>query len=781
MSVTRTIKPARTGRRLGLRPKRQAPVTEPDRAVARTATGFPIPDPLPEALAERLRVLGADGELLLGAPFDLGPDQRFGTGWVLASRRYLWIIREGELVREIDLTRARDFQAEGLVGAGELIATVDGEPVRLAAYTARYLAQFVRLAHYLNKLATGTIPARIEPAPPRSCPRCGRVLPEGVSLCAFCADKWSILHRLVEVARPHLPLFFVGVATFWVLTGLRLVQPQLYRILIDDVLRVGFPGTPTGGSRATGELIRQLLIYVGLIGLSNLLIQAVGIVRSRTMNVMGTRFARDLREMVYSKIQTLSLGYLNRQKTGDLMNRVTGDTGTIQQFLQNQAAMLFNESLVFIGVLIILFATDWRLALLVLLPAPLVAYWSGRVWHQIHHMYHVQWRAWDKTNSLLHNILSGIRVVKAFGQEEREAKRFTQQAAVMRDITANNEKAWNTLFPSLGFLISAGQFLILYFGGHLVLQRELQLGELVQFTSYAGMIYGPMQFASFVPRWFTEAMTAAERIFQVLDQEPAVKEAARPIHRRIEGAVEFRGVSFGYEAHNPVLHDINLKVEPGEMIGLVGHSGAGKSTLINLLCRFYDPDEGEILIDGINLKDYAQASLRSQIGVVLQESFLFSGTILENIAYARPDASLAEIIRAAKIANAHDFIVRFPNGYDTRVGERGQLLSVGERQRIAIARAVLRDPRILILDEATASVDSETEMQIQEALARLVKNRTTFVIAHRLSTLRNASRVVVLDKGRIAEVGTHEELIRQRGIYYKLVMAQLELSRTKGY
>lgn len=799
MSATRTIKPARSSLRRQPRPGRPAPVSELGLAVARTATGFPIPDPLPDALAERLRALGADGELLLGAPFDLSPGQQFGTGWVLASRRYVWVIREGELVREIDLTRARDFQAVGLVGAGELIATVDGEPVRLAAYTARHLAQFVRLEHYLNKLAAGTIPARIEPAPPRSCPRCGRVLPEGVSLCSFCADKWSILRRLVQAARPHLSLFLVGVATFWVLTGLRLVQPQLYRILIDDVLRVGLPGTGAGtaagvgassgaggvalaaGGRTTAELIRQLILYVGLIGLSNLLIQLVGIIRSRTMNVMGTRFARDLREMVYAKIQALSLGYLNRQKTGDLMNRVTGDTGTIQQFLQNQAAMLFNESLVFIGVLVILFATDWRLALLVLLPAPLVAYWSGRVWRRIHHMYHVQWRAWDKTNSLLHNILSGIRIVKAFGQEEKEVKRFTQQAAAMRDITASNEKAWNTLFPSLGFLISAGQFLILYFGGHLVLRRELQLGELVQFTSYASMVYGPMQFASFIPRWFTEAMTAAERIFQVLDQEPAVKEAAVPVHRRIEGAVEFRGVSFGYEAHNPVLHEIDLKVEPGEMIGLVGHSGAGKSTLINLICRFYDPDEGEILIDGINLQDYAQASLRSQIGVVLQESFLFSGTILENIAYARPEASLEEVIRAAKIANAHDFIIRFPNGYDTRVGERGQLLSVGERQRISIARAVLRDPRILILDEATASVDSETEMQIQQALARLVKNRTTFVIAHRLSTLRNANRVVVIDKGRIAELGTHEELIRQRGIYYKLVVAQLELSRIKGY
>lgn len=813
-------KPARRGGPVGTGPGRYEGRAETART---TTTGFPLPPTFPPVLEQRLEQLAAEGEgeILLSAPFDLTPDGRFCSGWVLATGRFLWVVREGEVVREVDLGRAANFKAATLVGAGEFTAEIDGEPVRLAAYTARHLAYFSRLEQYLNQLAGGRRPARIEPPPARVCSRCGRVLPEGVSLCPFCVDKWSVFRRLLGVARPHARLFAFGLLTFWLVTGLRLLLPQLYRILIDDVLRAGSASFGPGGAGAVstvpaagpavtgattgavtgaaisaatgvagaagatvtgaGGLIGQLVLYVALIGLLNLLTQLASILWGRIMNTMGVRLARDLRELVYAKIQALSLNYLSQQKTGDLMNRVTGDTGTIQQFIQNHAGMIVSNTLLFLGVVVILFAVHWRLALLVLLPAPVVVFWSARVRHTIHRMYHRQWRAWDRTNSLLQNILSGIRVVKAFGQEAKEVRRFTERSAEMRDITANNEKTWNTLFPTLGFIIGLGQFIILYYGGHLVLQRELHLGELVQFSSYAAMIYGPLQFVSFIPRWFTEAMTAAERIFQVIDQEPQVKEAAKPVHRRIEGRVELLGVTFGYEAHHPVLRDITFTVEPGEMIGIVGHSGAGKSTLINLICRFYDPDEGEIRIDGVNLKDFAQASLRSQIGVVLQETFLFSGTILENIAYAKPDATLEEVIRAAKIANAHDFIIRFPNGYDTRVGERGQLLSVGERQRIAIARAVLRDPRLLILDEATASVDSETEMQIQQALARLVKNRTTFVIAHRLSTLRNANRVVVLEKGRLAEMGTHEELIQKRGIYYNLVMAQLRLSRIKGY
>lgn len=555
---------------------------------------------------------------------------------------------------------------------------------------------------------------------------------------------------------------------FWTISGLQLLVPALYRLLIDNYLRT---------QKQSPGMYLLLVCAIGAVNLANALI---GIARARTMVLAGGRLAKDIRALVYGKLQALSLSYLDRQKTGDLMNRVTSDTQRVQQFIERQSTTAVNEILLMLGVSVILFASNWRLALLVVAPAPLVLVIVGLIRERIRLMYRRQWRLFDKANSLLQDILSGIRVVKAFGQEGREVCRFQGASRELSETVARNEKTWNTLFPAIGFFLGIGRFLVLYYGGRLVLGEELELGQLFQFSQYAGMLYGPLQWVSFIPRWFAEAMTSAERVFEIIDEEPDVKDRERPIRHRIEGAVTFEGVTFGYRSHEPVLEDISLDVTPGEMIGLVGHSGAGKSTLINLVMRLYDVDEGRILIDGIDIRDISQQDLRSQVGVVLQETFLFQGTILENIRYARPDASLDDVIRAARIANAHDFIVRFPDGYDTLVGERGQRLSGGERQRIAIARALLHDPRILILDEATSSVDTETEQQIQEALARLVKNRTTFAIAHRLSTLRNADRIMVIDKGRRAELGTHEELLKAKGIYYNLVMQQRKMSRVQA-
>jgi ATP-binding cassette subfamily B protein len=304
------------------------------------------------------------------------------------------------------------------------------------------------------------------------------------------------------------------------------------------------------------------------------------------------------------------------------------------------------------------------------------------------------------------------------------------------------------------------------------------LGTFFTFLGYLGQFYGPLQFMSRVTDFLSRSLASAERVFEVLDTEPDVQDAEKPVHLpRIEGRVEFKDVTFGYEPHKPVLKEVSFTVEPGEMIGLVGQSGAGKSTTINLICRFYEVQEGEVVIDGVNIKQIAQKDLRSQIGVVLQEPFLFSGSIYENIAFSRPGATREDVMAAARAANAHDFIVQKPDGYDTHVGERGQTLSGGERQRISIARAILHDPRILILDEATASVDTDTEKQIQDAIARLIKGRTTFAIAHRLSTLRNATRLLVLKEGKVAEVGSHEELIEKKGEFYRLVQMQQEMNQ----
>ena len=361
--------------------------------------------------------------------------------------------------------------------------------------------------------------------------------------------------------------------------------------------------------------------------------------------------------------------------------------------------------------------------------------------------------------------------------EEREADRYDEICADLRDVSIRNERIWAILWPILNFFMGVGEFFLLFYVGNKILDGSMTLGEMAQFSAYVSMIYGPLRWIANMPRRMVQFMTSAAKVFEIIDEDVDVADRENAVELKIKGEIEFKNVSFGYDETTDVLKNIDLHVKPGEMIGIVGKSGVGKSTLINLLMRMYDIGEGSITVDGVDLRDISQDSLRSQIGVVLQETFLFAGTIYDNIAYAKPRATRDEVITAAKIAGAHEFIMKLPDAYNTKVGEKGQTLSGGERQRVSIARALLHNPRILILDEATASLDTETERQIQDSLQKLIKDRTTFAIAHRLSTLRNATRLIVLDKGKVAEVGTHEELIKKRGIYYSLVMAQRQMSK----
>jgi ATP-binding cassette subfamily B protein len=607
----------------------------------------------------------------------------------------------------------------------------------------------------------------------KTCPKCGRALPPDSTVCPMCLNKWQALKRLITYLMPY-KWMVLGNGVLSILgVGLSFVPPLALSQLVDHVLPSQTAKDQGFQFVAKPDNYRALGIWVLVILAASLGAMICNIVRGRWIATVGSAVLHDIRTQLYDHLQKLSLAFYDKRETGAVMTRVQNDVQMLQNFLLNAPEDIIISGLTLLGVIIVMMTRSPLLTLYVLIPVPFVVlgthwYWRGlmKLWR----------RVWAQNSSLgarLADSLSGVRVVRAFAQETREVERFTFKSGEYRDAMTRVERKAASFYPVLAFVIGLGGPLTWYLGGKQVLGGALTLGGLTLFTVLLQRLYEPIGVLTRMINVLTRAMTAAERVFEILDTPSEVQEATRAIPmERVEGRVEFQNVTFGYEKHRPVLHDVDLKVEPGEMIGLVGHSGAGKSTLINLLMRFYDVDDGAILVDGVDLREIRRDDVRSQIGVVLQEPYLFHGTVGENIAYAKPSASPGEIMAAAQAAYAHDFIVSFPDGYDTLVGERGQRLSGGERQRISIARAILHNPRILILDEATASVDTQTEQQIQKALKNLVKGRTVFAIAHRLSTLRDADRLIVVEKGKIAETGTHDELIAKRGTFYKLVQAQ---------
>ncbi len=617
--------------------------------------------------------------------------------------------------------------------------------------------------------------------PPREeensvCPKCGKQYPRGTFTCPHCVNKKKLYSRMLPFAKPYMWRLLTIAAIYIAAAGLSILLPKINAYMIDNYL------APTATHAGDANAVPVYLLLVLAMAGCGLLSAVFSMLRRRLSTVAGNGLLVDIRSALYEKIQKLSLAGIMRRSAGELISRLTGDTDSIKEFLTATFPDLLYQITTIIAVGVIMFITNWQLSLLVLIPVVPMSVLFRFARRFTHRMYHRQWNVEEEAGSLLHDVFSGIRVVKVFGTEKYEEARFNRAAKRVADISKKNELTWYLIMPFVEFMFAFGEYAVIIFVGSQIISHAsgYSLGTLIEFSSYVGLIYGPIRWMAFMPRRIARTTIALTKVFDIIDEPVEVVDIQNAETVIKNGNITFDNVSFGYNSYEQVLKNVSFSVGKGEMLGIVGRSGVGKSTLINLVMRLYDVNSGAINIDGINIKEYSQHALRESIGAVLQETFLFKGTIYSNICYTKPNATKDEVLRAAKLSGAHDFIIKQPDGYDTYVSEGGHSLSGGERQRIAIARAILKNPSILILDEATSALDTETERQIQDALAGLIEGRTTIAIAHRLSTLRNATKLIVLEKGEIEEVGTHDELMANKGRYYKLVTAQREMSRMAG-
>ncbi|WP_061533992.1 ABC transporter ATP-binding protein [Collimonas arenae] len=737
-------------------------------------TGNYLSNTLPESLrADVTSQLAPQEEILAFLEVDLDASLHFTRGLVIVTNhRVLARMAKENAWRAWPYGPQLKLKHHDHAGVGSLELQDEQRQLACWRYTLGLNIDALRLIKVFEQQREDHLAGRSAQRQAQAvCPECQAPLPAGSDECLICPEKarapsstWA-LFRLARFAKPYKGMLLLGFILMLISTAATLVPPYLMGPLMDNVLIPYQNGKP----------INVYLVKLYLSGLlaSALVAWSLGWARTYILALVSERIGANLRTTTYEHLLRLSQEYFGGKRTGDLMARIGSESDRICVFLSLHLLDFAIDVLMIIMTAVILFSINPWLALVTLIPLPFIAWMIHVVRDRLKHGFEKIDRIWAEVTNVLADTIPGIRVVKAFAQEKREAGRFRE--ANQHNLLVNDRvnKIWSLFSPTVTLLTEVGLLVVWVFGIWQVSKNEITVGVLASFLAYISRFYTRLDSMSRIVSVTQKAAVGAKRIFEILDHVSSVPEPANPVHlEHVKGAIELRDIGFRY-GNRAVMRGVSLSIKPGEMIGLVGHSGSGKSTLVNLICRFYDVSEGSIRLDGVDIRSMPISEYRRNIGLVLQEPFLFFGTIAENICYGKPDATREEIVAAARAAHAHEFILRLPQGYDSLVGERGQALSGGERQRISIARALLIDPRILIMDEATSSVDTTTEKEIQKALDNLVQGRTTIAIAHRLSTLRKADRLVVLDRGQIVEVGNHDELMLREGAYYRLYQAQL--------
>jgi len=713
-------------------------------------------------------------EFIIAIQCDLHENGNYGESAIFLSKKKIVYVEDSKENHfcSLDFSDIDLIKVKRLYGNAIMIASLkDGKNVQVARFTFSAAILCESACEFIKRINKGMDFDDAYDGIKNSfinqgsyCPKCGFRLSTPGAPCKNCGNKLKLGSTILKFIKPHTGKLVLSLFLAVLTTAASLIPPLITQTLVDDVV----PNPDK--SAAMSGLVIIIVCYI----LLHLVNSAIGVFKTFVLRRTGNLIIGDLKKEIYQKAQYLPMKYYDKTSTGSVVTRINSDTVTLQSFMMNTTQNAIVNILTVIGIIIVMLVMNWKLTLLALIPVPFIVWLSTTLSEKIKPFYRRIWRRNMTLSTILTDTIPSIRVVKSFSREESTNEKFSDvvDSWLYEDKKLGHLAALLSGF--IGFLVMLGTGIIWFVGGRTVILSpdELSLGTLVSFISYTSMFYGPINFFATLADSYQAARASAERVMDILNAEPEHNFGKGKKLERVRGKIEFRNINFAFDRSKKVLNNVNFVIEPGEVVGIVGTTGSGKSTLINLLMRFYDDYDGDIFLDDINVKEIDMEYFRDQIGYVQQEPIMFRDTIFNNIAYSKPGATADEVINVADIANAHGFISRLPDSYDTVLGERGVGLSGGEKQRLSIARAVLKNPSILIFDEATSAVDSETEKLIQDAIDNIVYGRTTLMIAHRLSTLRKANKIIVVDQGNIIEFGTPEELMALKGKFYKLVNIQ---------